>query len=51
MTTIGFGARITHLYVHDKDNTPRDVIVGYDDPYQYIIDNEYNRTFFGAVVG
>lgn len=50
-TFIGYGARLTHLYVNDKNNVPRDVVVGYDNPYQYVIDTATNHTYFGAVVG
>ena len=50
-TFIGYGARLTSLFIHDKNNDPRDVVVGYDDPHQYLIDTETNRTFFGAIVG
>lgn len=48
---IGYGARITNLFIHDKNNKPIDVVVGYDDPAMYIYDNNHNRTYFGAVVG
>ncbi|ORX39048.1 galactose mutarotase-like domain-containing protein [Kockovaella imperatae] len=50
-TFIGYGSRLTSLFVHDKNNIPREVVVGYDDPHQYLIDTETNRTFFGAIVG
>ncbi|OCF39727.1 hypothetical protein I317_06451 [Kwoniella heveanensis CBS 569] len=48
-TFIGYGARLTHLYVNDKNNNPRDVVVGYDDPVMYT--NETSDNFFGAIVG
>jgi aldose 1-epimerase len=50
-TFIGYGARLTSLYVHDRNNTPRDVVVGYDDPAQYVKDTATNHTYFGAIVG
>ncbi|OCF71481.1 hypothetical protein I204_07539 [Kwoniella mangroviensis CBS 8886] len=50
-TFIPYGARVTSLYVHDKNNTPRDVVVGYDDPAQYVEDTATNHTYFGSVVG
>ncbi|WWC69064.1 uncharacterized protein I206_103000 [Kwoniella pini CBS 10737] len=50
-TFIPYGARLTSLYVHDKNNTPRDVVVGYDDPAQYVKDTATNHTYFGAIVG
>ncbi|WWD21816.1 hypothetical protein CI109_106304 [Kwoniella shandongensis] len=48
-TFIGYGARLTHLYVDDKKGDPRDVVVGYDDPVLYT--NESANHFFGAIVG
>ncbi|WVF73229.1 hypothetical protein IAT40_008048 [Kwoniella sp. CBS 6097] len=48
-TFIGYGARLTHLYVNDKKGSPRDVVVGYDDPMKYA--NETADNFFGAIVG
>lgn len=50
-TFIPRGATITHLYVHDRDNYPRDVVVGYDNPADYPRDTATNHTFFGAIVG
>lgn len=50
-TFISRGATITHLYVHDRDNNPRDVVLGYDDPADYPKDTATNHTFFGAIVG
>lgn len=48
---IPYGARLTNLYVSDKNGQPQDVAVGYDEGSQYLIDSETNHTFFGAVVG
>lgn len=45
------GARLTNLYVYDKNGDWRDVTLGYDDGAQYLVDTIENRTFFGAVVG
>jgi hypothetical protein len=28
---IGYGARLTNLYVNDKNGTPQDAVPGYDD--------------------
>ncbi|ORY26252.1 aldose 1-epimerase [Naematelia encephala] len=50
-TFIGHGARLTHLFVNDRDEKPRDVVVGYDDPAQYLIDTATSRTFYGSIVG
>lgn len=50
-TFIGHGARLTSLYVNDKDGNPREVVVGYDDPAQYVRDTATTRSFFGCVAG
>lgn len=48
---IPYGARLTNLYVCDKDGKPQDVAVGYDNGTTYLQDTETNHTYFGAVVG
>jgi aldose 1-epimerase len=48
---IPYGARLTSLLVPDRDGKVQDVVVGYDDPKEYLHDSQTNRTFFGAVVG
>jgi len=48
---IPYGARLTNLYVNDKNGTMQDVVLGYDDPAQYIKDTETNHTYFGPIVG
>lgn len=48
---IPYGARLTSLLVPDRSGNLQDVVVGYDDPRQYLHDTETNHTFFGAVVG
>jgi aldose 1-epimerase len=48
---IPYGARLTSLTVPDRNGKVQDVVVGYDDPIEYLHDSETNRTFFGAVVG
>jgi len=48
---IPYGARLTNLYVKDKNGDFQDVVVGYDDGAQYLVDTETNHTYFGAVVG
>ncbi|WWC89643.1 uncharacterized protein L201_004568 [Kwoniella dendrophila CBS 6074] len=50
-TFLPYGARLTSLYVHDRNNTPRDVVLGYDDPAQYVKDTATNHTYFGPIVG
>ena len=46
---IGYGARLTNLFVADKDGAPRDVVLGYDQGSQYVNDTEHEHTYFGAV--
>ncbi|KAJ5950262.1 Aldose 1-/Glucose-6-phosphate 1-epimerase [Penicillium vulpinum] len=48
---VPYGARLTSLLVPDRNGNVQDVIVGYDDPKEYLHDSQTNRTFFGAVVG
>jgi aldose 1-epimerase len=48
---IPYGARLTSLLVPDRDGNVQDVVVGYDEPKEYLHDSQTNRTFFGAVVG
>lgn len=48
---IPYGARLTNLYVKDKNGAYQDVAVGYDEGSRYLQDTETNHTYFGAVVG
>ena len=48
-TFIGYGARLTHMFVNDRQGTPRDIVVGYDSPAEYVA--ETKPSYFGAVVG
>ena len=48
---INYGARLTNLYVNDKNGNPQDVVLGYDTPSQYINDTNTVHTYFGPVVG
>lgn len=48
---IPYGARLTNLYVKDKNGAWQDIVVGYDTGIQYLHDSETNHTYFGAVVG
>ena len=50
-TAIPYGARLISLLVPDSSGTAQDVVVGYDDPNEYLHDSETNHTYFGAVVG
>lgn len=46
---IGYGARLTNLFVFDKQGKSRDVVLGYDQGSGYIHDTEHEHTYFGAV--
>jgi len=48
---IPYGARITNLYVKDKNSNFQDIVLGYDNGTQYLTDTETNHTYFGPVVG
>jgi aldose 1-epimerase len=48
---IPYGARLISLLVPDKNGNEQDVVVGYDNPRQYLEDTETNHTYFGAVIG
>lgn len=41
---IAYGARLTNLYVNDKNGKPQDVVLGYDDGHQYLEDTLTNHT-------
>lgn len=48
---IPYGARLTNLYVYDRDGAWQDVAVGYDNGTRYLQDTETNHTYFGCIVG
>lgn len=48
---IPYGARVTNMYVQDKNCNYQDIVIGYDEGTQYLTDSETNHTYFGAVVG
>ena len=48
---IPYGARLVSVLVHDRWGQDQDVVLGYDDPKQYLTDTETSHTYFGAVVG
>ena len=50
-TFIPYGARVTNLFVNDKNGEPQDVVLGYDDTTQYINDTETVHTYYGPIVG
>ncbi|KAL8802498.1 MAG: hypothetical protein Q9200_006564 [Gallowayella weberi] len=50
-TFIPYGARLTNLYVNDKNGEPQDVVLGFDDPADYIRNDQTVHNYFGPVVG
>ncbi|KAL1954264.1 hypothetical protein VTO42DRAFT_1450 [Malbranchea cinnamomea] len=48
---IPFGARLTSLLVQDRNGHPQDIVVGFDDPQQYVDDVNAKNNYFGCVVG
>ena len=48
---IPYGARITNLFVNDRNGDPQDVVLGYDNGTAYLNDTETVHTYFGPVVG
>ncbi|KAI4170656.1 MAG: hypothetical protein LQ348_007071, partial [Seirophora lacunosa] len=50
-TFIPYGARLTNLYVNDKNGNPQDVALGYDNAADYLRDDQTVHTYFGPVVG
>ena len=50
-TLIPYGARLTSVLVPDRDGNKQDIVIGYDDPRDYLKDTETDHTYFGAVVG
>ncbi|KAK0389154.1 hypothetical protein NLU13_2729 [Sarocladium strictum] len=44
---VPFGARMTHMWVPDRDGKPQDIVVGYDNAEDYTT----QRNFFGSIVG
>ena len=48
---IPYGARLTNLFVNDRNGSPQDVVLGYDDGTAYLNDTETVHTYFGPVVG
>ncbi|KAJ5923761.1 galactose mutarotase-like protein [Penicillium verhagenii] len=48
---IPYGARLTSLLVPDRNGNEQDIVLGYDNPEQYVTDTETDHTYFGAVVG
>ncbi|KAI4108863.1 MAG: hypothetical protein LQ339_001981 [Xanthoria mediterranea] len=50
-TFIPYGARLTNLYVNDRNGVPQDVVLGYDDPADFVRNDQTVLTYFGPVVG
>ncbi|KAL8682077.1 MAG: hypothetical protein Q9186_001866 [Xanthomendoza sp. 1 TL-2023] len=50
-TFIPYGARLTNLYVNDKEGNPQDVVLGFDDPADYLRNDQTVHTYFGPIVG
>ena len=48
---IPYGARLTNLFVEDKNGSPQDVVLGYDEGTQYLNDTETVHTYYGPIVG
>lgn len=48
---IPYGARLTNLFVDDKNGDFQDVALGYDTGEEYLNDTLNSHTFFGAIVG
>ncbi|KAL9119129.1 MAG: hypothetical protein Q9187_004317 [Circinaria calcarea] len=48
---IAYGARLTNLFVRDRNGDPQDVALGYDDATQYLKDSETVHTYYGPIVG
>ena len=45
---VGYGARLTNLYVKDKGGAFQDVAMGFDEGSAYINDTNNEHTYFGA---
>ncbi|KAL8940263.1 MAG: hypothetical protein Q9211_002361 [Gyalolechia sp. 1 TL-2023] len=50
-TFISYGARLTNLYVNDRNGNPQDVVLGFDNAEDYIRDDETTHTYLGPIVG
>ncbi len=49
ISVINYGATIQSIVVTDKNGVKKDVVLGFDNLEQY--ENNYDRTYFGAVCG
>ncbi|KAI4258191.1 MAG: hypothetical protein L6R42_005251 [Xanthoria sp. 1 TBL-2021] len=50
-TFIPYGARLTNLFVNDRNGVPQDVVLGYDDASDFVRDDQTVHTYLGPVVG
>ena len=50
-TFIPYGARLTNLFVKDKNGKYQVVVLGYDNATQHLVDTETRHTYFGPIVG
>ncbi|KAI4123602.1 MAG: hypothetical protein LQ338_005194 [Usnochroma carphineum] len=50
-TFIPYGARLTNLYVNDKNGDPQDVVLGFDNAADYVRNDETVHTYLGPIVG
>lgn len=50
-TFIPYGARLTDLFVKDRDGIAQDVVMGYDESESYLRDSATRHSYMGAIVG
>lgn len=50
-TFMPYGARLTNLFVNDRNGTPQDVVMGYDEGETYVRDTATRHSYMGAIVG
>jgi aldose 1-epimerase len=50
-TFIPYGARLTSLFVCDKNGDEQDIVLGYDNAADYIKNDEGSHNYFGPIVG
>ncbi|KAL8781294.1 MAG: hypothetical protein Q9213_006069 [Squamulea squamosa] len=50
-TFIPYGARLTNLYVNDRNGVPQDVVLGYDDPADFVRNDQTVHSYIGPIVG
>lgn len=50
-TFVANGARLVSLFVKDKNGIPQDIVLGFDNPADYVPNANTNYTYFGPVIG